>query len=552
MSTLKTHNLQSPDAGSVNIAMAPNSGMVVAGLSTYSNQINVGNNIKLGNAGVITATTFVGAFTGTASGNPTMSSGANDRVMTATGSNAMKGESALTFDGATLDIDGGTTDTPLILDTSNASGSHLRFRKDGSNKHFVGSGGGFGLGNVDDLSLRTVNNIIFGVGTSEKVRIDTNGRLSFAGDTDTYIHHPQANQLAITIAGGSFPTVRFGTGGSGSTVGFSTDTTLVTNAERISVRGFSSFKSYSNVYAAIYTHNEGNTSGTYNPHLLWNAGGANRGGIGYMPNNGELIFNNQNAINFATGATTLGGTTKLRITNGGQIGIGQDTNGNINTRAVLEIGCPFDDVSDNDGSADMGTNNHDAILLNIAGPAAASGKNIGCISWDKGGRRRAAIMGEYQSTDNDYLALAFFTRGTDGSGDFYKSFIINHNGSAGLHGSLSQNTSDDRLKKDKVEIENALDKVNSLSSFTHKWNEIAVRAGLEENKTEIGLSAQEVQGLYPSLVNVNNTMIDPDNPTTEYLTIHYEKVVPLLVASIKELTSEINSLKSRLSSLEGS
>ena len=29
MSTLKTHNLQSPDAGSVNIALTPNAGMVV-------------------------------------------------------------------------------------------------------------------------------------------------------------------------------------------------------------------------------------------------------------------------------------------------------------------------------------------------------------------------------------------------------------------------------------------------------------------------------------------------------------------------------------------
>ena len=235
----------------------------------------------------------------------------------------------------------------------------------------------------------------------------------------------------------------------------------------------------------------------------------------------------------------------------GKTGLGRDSSGNVSTRGVLEICAPFDDVSDNDGSADLGTNGHDALIINISGPGAASGKNVGSISWG-GGRRRAAIMAEYQNTDSDYLALAFFTRGTDGAGDFYKSFIINHNGSAGLHGSLSQNTSDDRLKKDKVEIENALDKVNSLSSFTHKWNEIAVRAGLEENKTEIGLSAQEVQGLYPSLVNVNNTMIDPDNPSTEYLTIHYEKVVPLLVASIKELTSEINSLKSRLSSLEGS
>ena len=61
MSTLKTHNLQSPDAGSVNIALAPNAGMIVAGLSTYSNQINVGSNIKLGTAGVVTATSFVGS-----------------------------------------------------------------------------------------------------------------------------------------------------------------------------------------------------------------------------------------------------------------------------------------------------------------------------------------------------------------------------------------------------------------------------------------------------------------------------------------------------------
>ena len=117
---------------------------------------------------------------------------------------------------------------------------------------------------------------------------------------------------------------------------------------------------------------------------------------------------------------------------------------------------------------------------------------------------------------------------------------------------MSQNTSDDRLKKDKVEITNALDKVNSLSSFTHKWNDIAVRAGLEEGKEEIGLSAQEVQGLYPSLVSVNSVMKDPENPDVDYLTVHYEKVVPLLVASIKELTAKNKALEARLDALEGS
>ena len=53
MSTLKTHNLQSPDAGSVNIAMTPNAGMVVAGISTFNNDVKIPDNkkVKFGNDG---------------------------------------------------------------------------------------------------------------------------------------------------------------------------------------------------------------------------------------------------------------------------------------------------------------------------------------------------------------------------------------------------------------------------------------------------------------------------------------------------------------------
>ena len=45
MSTLKTHNLQSPDAGSVNIAMAPNAGMVVTGISTFIATVKIGSSV---------------------------------------------------------------------------------------------------------------------------------------------------------------------------------------------------------------------------------------------------------------------------------------------------------------------------------------------------------------------------------------------------------------------------------------------------------------------------------------------------------------------------
>ena len=89
MSTLKTHNLQSADSGSVNIALTANAGMIVtgistfndrinigslgvttnftvAGISTFSGQLNVGSNIKLGTAGIVTAVQFSGNITGVA------------------------------------------------------------------------------------------------------------------------------------------------------------------------------------------------------------------------------------------------------------------------------------------------------------------------------------------------------------------------------------------------------------------------------------------------------------------------------------------------------
>ena len=45
MSTLKTHNLQSPDAGSVNVALAPNAGMVVSGISTFNSDVLIADKI---------------------------------------------------------------------------------------------------------------------------------------------------------------------------------------------------------------------------------------------------------------------------------------------------------------------------------------------------------------------------------------------------------------------------------------------------------------------------------------------------------------------------
>ena len=47
MSTLKTHNLQSADSGSVNIALTANAGMIVTGISTFTGNIDANGDLDV-------------------------------------------------------------------------------------------------------------------------------------------------------------------------------------------------------------------------------------------------------------------------------------------------------------------------------------------------------------------------------------------------------------------------------------------------------------------------------------------------------------------------
>jgi hypothetical protein len=95
--------------------------------------------------------------------------------------------------------------------------------------------------------------------------------------------------------------------------------------------------------------------------------------------------------------------------------------------------------------------------------------------------------------------------------------------------------SDDRLKDRMDNIPSALSKVLSLNGFYYKANDIAQSLGYSD-KIEVGLSAQEVQKVLPEVIAA--APID-----SQYMTIHYERVIPLLVEAIKELSAEVEKLK---------
>ena len=97
--------------------------------------------------------------------------------------------------------------------------------------------------------------------------------------------------------------------------------------------------------------------------------------------------------------------------------------------------------------------------------------------------------------------------------------------------------SDDRLKTKLGAIENALEKICSLTGFYYEANETAQKLGYKVIK-EVGVSAQEVQSIMPEIVA-------PAPIDEQYLTVRYEKFAPLIIEAIKELNKKIDSLRDK-------
>ena len=105
--------------------------------------------------------------------------------------------------------------------------------------------------------------------------------------------------------------------------------------------------------------------------------------------------------------------------------------------------------------------------------------------------------------------------------------------------------SDERLKDFHGTIPNALDKISKLNGYYFTENQTAKDLGYSNDRMQVGLSAQEVERVFPEIVT--NSAIENDQG---YKTIWYDKMVPLLVEAIKEQQKIIDNQNSRLANLE--
>ena len=125
---------------------------------------------------------------------------------------------------------------------------------------------------------------------------------------------------------------------------------------------------------------------------------------------------------------------------------------------------------------------------------------------------------------------------TIGASDIDDTYTLYTEGDIGASGNIvAYATSDEKLKENIVEINDGLSLINQLRPVKFDWKPDSPFGKLKE--TEYGLIAQEVEKVLPLVVG---------DMKYDYKGIDYEKIIPILISSIKELSNKVETLEEKL------
>jgi len=156
--------------------------------------------------------------------------------------------------------------------------------------------------------------------------------------------------------------------------------------------------------------------------------------------------------------------------------------------------------------------------------------------------------------------------GNVGIGVNPSTYTLQVSGSIGATADITAFTSDERLKSKTGALTDALDKVCTLDTFTYTHNDIARSFGFTDKRQYVGISAQQVRKVQPEVVRMAPFDADGEKSKSgeDYMTVQYERLVPLLIEALKEerkarealgvslgtTTRELRSLEARVKLLE--
>jgi len=261
---------------------------------------------------------------------------------------------------------------------------------------------------------------------------------------------------------------------------------------------------------------QGNTSGAHNGTI--GATTANSGVFTTLTATTGYQGNTSGAFNGTIGATTANTAAFSTITagtwNGSAIGVGYGGTGVTTAQAAINAFA---------GATTLGyylRGNGTNVVM-----AAIQASDVPTLNQNTTGNAASATTFTSTSQNSQFNSIGVGTAGSGTTGEIRAT------------NNVTAYYSDDRLKTKLGNIENALEKLVSLNGFNYQPNDIAQSLGYEI-KDEVGVSAQEVQRVLPSAVV-------PAPIDDKYLTVHYDRLIPLLIEAIKELTAKVERLEGK-------
>lgn len=263
---------------------------------------------------------------------------------------------------------------------------------------------------------------------------------------------------------------------------------------------------------------------------LYPQGATTRYGYFGYPSASSTVLTFMNQFSTGTMAWGTNNTTRMFLLSDGKLGIGNSSPGSTLT------------VGSTDGTVPG------EITLN---PTAASNEG-GQINFKRSlnGSTVDWSIDQYGTSAADARFRIFNTSELNG-------MVIKENGFIGMGNSAPTvrlqvtgdiiansiaGSSDARFKTNISPITNSLQKVLALRGVHFNWNTTAFPERMFSDKKTIGFIAQEVEKVVPEIVQTENT---PE----QYKSVHYDKVVALLVEAIKEQQKQINQLKKQVKKL---
>jgi len=292
--------------------------------------------------------------------------------------------------------------------------------------------------------------------------------------------------------------------------------------------------------------------------------------VGTISTSGAISTNNNN-INAGSGtitATTFSGALSGNATSAtnasGLTGTPNITVGTITCSTITGSGQLNQITNNTDGAVGLNIKNNSSGSSAYSYLGVQNSEGTACSIFLNSSTRTTGGGINTATLRNDAGDLVLAT-----AGNAAYIYLKNSNGNVGINiinpkekldvdgniiasGSITSfgDYSDERLKDREGNIENPLDIVDKLQGFYYRPNKTANDLGIKGNKRDLGISAQDVEKILPDLVNIAPVDVGYDEEKniisktgSNYLTVNYEKMIPLLIESIKELNKNINALK---------